>query len=63
MEEVGKRRGGKETVIISSPSCESRPVLRSLPGKLEKHTECFYSELVLPDSTVVIKQAFLLLRL
>lgn len=55
MEGGGKRGGEEETVIISSSSCESRPVLRSLPGKLEMHTNCLYSEPELPDRTMIIK--------
>ncbi len=51
-----RRRGEEETVIISSLSCESQPVLRSLPGKLEMHTNCLYSESVLPDSPTITKQ-------
>lgn len=50
------KRGEEETVIISSLSCESQPVLRSLPGKLEMRTNCLYSELVLPDSAVMTTQ-------
>lgn len=56
MEEVERKRGEEEIVIISSLSCESQPVLRPLPGKLEMHTNCLYSKLVLPDSTVIAKQ-------
>lgn len=52
----GRRGGEEETVIISSPSCESQPVLQSLLGKLEMHTNCLYSESVLPDSTTTTKQ-------
>lgn len=53
MEGEERRRGEEETVIISSLSYESQPVLRSLPGKLEMHTNCLYSESVLPDSSTI----------
>lgn len=51
MEGVERKGGEEETVIISFLSCESQPVLQSLQGKLEMHTNCLYSESVLPDST------------
>lgn len=51
-----RKRGEEETVIISSLSCESQPVLRSLPGKLEMRANCLYSESVLPDSAAITKQ-------
>ncbi len=53
---VERRRGEEETVIISSLSCESQPILQALPGKLEMHTNCFYSESVLPDSTTITER-------
>lgn len=56
MEGVERRRGEEETVIISSLSCESQPVLQPLPGKLEIHTNSLYSKSVLPDSTTTTEQ-------
>lgn len=52
------RRGEQETVIISSLSCVSQPVLQPLPGKLGMHTKSFYSKSALPDSSTTT-EAFL----
>lgn len=55
---VGEVGGGEwgveETVIISSLSCESQPVLPSLPGKLEIHTKSLYSNSEPPEGNRTI---------
>lgn len=56
IEGVERKKGEEETVIISSPSCESQPVSHSLRGKLEKHTDCLRSESLSPDSPVKTTQ-------